>query len=191
MDRGVYGFRIDAVPHLFEIEKNNQGRLPNEPLSGNTQDPDDYGYLKHIFTIDQPETIDMVYQWRKVLDDYTKEHSGDARIMMTESYSPLNVISQYFGNETHNGSHIPFNFQMLSRLWNESNAHEYIACMNDWTKIVPMNQVSNWVVGNHDVSRVATRLGTDRIDAINMIILMLPGISITYNVSIIHMCVNL
>lgn len=60
LKRGVSGFRIDAVPHLFEVKPNEQSRLPDEPLSGNTKDPEDYGYLKHIFTVDQPETIDMV-----------------------------------------------------------------------------------------------------------------------------------
>lgn len=35
-------------------------------------------------------------------------------------------------------------------------------------------------IGNHDRNRVGTRFGRDRVDAINMIILTLPGISITY-----------
>lgn len=183
LNRGVFGFRIDAVPHLFEVSQNEKSRLPDEPLSGNTKDPDDYGYLKHIFTVDQPETIDMVYQWRQVLEQHQRDHGGEARIMLTEAYSPLNVIAKYYGNATHNGSHVPFNFQMLSRLWNESNANDYISCINDWMKIVPKDQVANWVVGNHDSHRVGSRLGKDRIDAINMIILTLPGISITYNVS--------
>lgn len=34
--------------------------------------------------------------------------------------------------------------------------------------------------GNHDAPRVASRLGTHRIDAINMILTSMPGISITY-----------
>lgn len=106
LDRGVSGFRIDAVPHLFEIPANEKGRMPDEPLSGNTNDPDDWSYLKHVFTVDQPETIDMVYQWRQVLDDYRQEHGGDARIMLTEAYSPLNILAKYYGNETHNGSHV-------------------------------------------------------------------------------------
>ncbi|XP_055295300.1 maltase A3-like [Sitodiplosis mosellana] len=181
MDRGVSGFRIDAVPHLFEVPANKNGRLPDEPRSGNTNDPDDWNYLKHIFTVDQPETIDMVYQWREVLDEHQRQNGGDARIMLTEAYSSLNIISQYFGNATHNGSHVPFNFQLLTRVWNESNAVDYISCIDDFMKIVPKNQVANWVVGNHDNHRVGTRLGRDRIDAINMIILTLPGISITYN----------
>lgn len=59
MDRGVAGFRIDAVPSLFEVDKGQDGRYPDEPLSGGT-DPDDWGYLRHIYTQDLPETIDMV-----------------------------------------------------------------------------------------------------------------------------------
>lgn len=143
----MYGFRIDAVPHLFEVRSNENGRVPDEPLSGNTKDPDDWSYLKHIFTVDQPETIDMVYQWRQVLDAHQREHGGDPRIMLTESYSPLNIVAAYYGNATHNGSHVPFNFQLLTRLWNESTAPDYSACIDDWMKIVPQHQVANWVVG--------------------------------------------
>jgi alpha-glucosidase len=36
-------------------------------------------------------------------------------------------------------------------------------------------------MGNHDRSRIATRLGTNRVDSINMILGSLPGASVTYN----------
>lgn len=146
LNRGVSGFRVDAVPHLFEVAPNAKNELPDEPVSGNTNDTDDWGYLNHIHTVDQPEVIDMVYQWRKVLEDFQNEHGGESKIMMTEAWSPLNIIMQYYGNATHNGSHIPFNFQMIERLWNESNAHDYIACIDDWMKNLPKQQVPNWVV---------------------------------------------
>lgn len=116
LQRGVSGFRIDAVPHLFEIAANDKGRLPDEPLSGNTKDPDDWSYLQHVFTVDQPETIDMVYQWRKVLEEYRHENESDVRIMLTEAYSPLNILAKYYGNETHNGSHV-VNNQIYSILF--------------------------------------------------------------------------
>lgn len=147
MDRGVYGFRIDAVPYLFEVRPDpKSGRIPNEPESGKSNDKESYDYLNHVFTVDQPETIDMVYQWRKLLTDYGNEHGGDNRVMMTESYSSLNIVAKYYGNGTHDGSHIPFNFQWIMRLWNESNAYDYIACIDDWMKIVPEKKVANWVV---------------------------------------------
>lgn len=184
LDRGISGYRVDAVPHLFEIPADENGRIPDEPLSGGTTDPDDYGYLNHIYTVNQPETIDMVYQWRQVLDDYRRDHGGDTRVMMTEAYVSLDILSKYFGNSTHNGSHIPFNFQLLERIHNTSTANEYIDCINDWFKYMPEGRTPNWVMGNHDQSRLGSRLGTDRIDLINMLILTLPGASITYNVSV-------
>lgn len=41
----------------------------------------------------------MVYQWREVLEEHHRKNGGDARIMLTEAYSPLNIIQQYFGKQ--------------------------------------------------------------------------------------------
>lgn len=79
LKRGIDGFRIDTVPSLFEIAPDNNGNYKDEPLTGETDDPDDYNYLKHIYTMDQPETIDMVYQWRAHVDQFKKENGGDTR----------------------------------------------------------------------------------------------------------------
>lgn len=177
------GFRIDAVPHLFEFGPDENGQFKDEPLSGNTNDKDDYGYLNHIYTVNQPETIDMVYQWRAVLDEYKRAHDGDSRVMMTEAYASVDTLMQYYGNETHNGSHVPFNFLWIERIHNTSAADDYVGCIRDWMSALPAGRTPNWVVGNHDNSRLASRLGTDRTDLINMLILTLPGVSVTYNVS--------
>lgn len=146
LDKGVDGFRIDACPYLFEVKPDGAGNYPDEPLSHNTNDPDDYGYLNHIYTMDQPETTDMIYQWREVMDDYQKEHGGDTRIIMTESYSSLDVVMSYYGNETHNGSHMPFNFQMITSLNNDSNAHDFKDIINIWMDNMPAGRTPNWVV---------------------------------------------
>lgn len=37
-------------------------------------------------------------------------------------------------------------------------------------------------MGNHDRSRVATRYGYEKIDLMNMLLLTLPGIAVTYQV---------
>ena len=39
----------------------------------------------------------------------------------------------------------------------------------------------NFQLGNHDRSRVASRLGPELVDAMNMIYMLLPGTPITYN----------
>lgn len=75
MDRGVDGFRVDAIPHMFEDDQ-----FRDEPLSFNPNaQPWEYDYLDHIYTKDHPLTFDMVYQFRDLLDEYTGAKGGDAR----------------------------------------------------------------------------------------------------------------
>jgi len=50
----VDGYRVDAIPHLFE------GPIDNRP------EDEDFAPT-HL-----PETYDMVAQWREIMDEYTK-----------------------------------------------------------------------------------------------------------------------
>ncbi|XP_013110939.2 maltase A3 [Stomoxys calcitrans] len=178
--RGASGFRVDAVPNVFEIAPDAYGNYPDEPRNPSVNDPEDYMYHEHIYTVNQPETIDMVYQFRQVLEEMDAELGGDERIIMTEAYSPLDILMQYYGNATHEGAQIPFNFELISYLKNESNAYHYDQLINNWLNHMPKGKTANWVMGNHDNSRFPSRLGRDRIDIINMMLLTLPGCSITY-----------
>uniref|UniRef100_A0A182JC45 alpha-glucosidase n=1 Tax=Anopheles atroparvus TaxID=41427 RepID=A0A182JC45_ANOAO len=176
LDKGVDGFRIDAVPTLYEDVE-----LRDEPPSGLTDDTEDTLYLKHIYTQDLPETVEMVYQWRALVDAYQKENGGDTRVMMTEAYSSLDIIKTYYQSSTGElGSHMPFNFRMITELTEQSVASDYVKVVKDWMDILPTGDVPNWVMGNHDRPRVGTRMGVNRIDALNMILLSLSGASVTY-----------
>lgn len=74
LDRGVAGFRVDAIPNLFETG------LEDEPRSSDASAQSyEYNYLEHIYTKDQPETFQMVYQWRTLLDDYSNEKGDYSR----------------------------------------------------------------------------------------------------------------
>ncbi|XP_055694573.1 maltase A1-like [Lutzomyia longipalpis] len=179
LKKGVDGFRVDAVPHLFEVETIN-GQYPDEAKSGNTDDPDDFGYLYHNLTQNLPETVEMVYQWRDVLDEFTNK-DGNTRIMLTEAYTDIDILMQYYGNGIKNGSHVPFNFYMIMNLNNNSNAIDFYNNIKLWLDKMPTKCIANWVMGNHDQRRVGSRFGTHRIDLINMILNTLPGVSITYN----------
>ncbi|XP_053680854.1 maltase A1-like isoform X2 [Anopheles nili] len=181
--RGVAGYRIDAVPTLFEVLPGADGQFPDEPLSGNTDDPDDPGYLVHIFTQDRNETLDMIYQWRAVMDHFQQHYGVRERILMAETYSPIDIVMKYYGNQTVPGAQIPFNFHLITDLNNSSKTSDFKNAINYWLGNMPNDEsiVPNWVIGNHDQHRVASRFGDDMIDAMNMIILSLPGVSVTYN----------
>lgn len=98
LDKGVSGFRVDAIGHLFEVDKALYGgRYPDEPTSGDSQDdPLNYAYLEHIYTIDQDETYDMVYQWRELFNEY-KAKDDFSRVMMIEFYGTPQNTMRYFG----------------------------------------------------------------------------------------------
>ncbi|PZC79247.1 hypothetical protein B5X24_HaOG216513 [Helicoverpa armigera] len=180
LEKGVSGFRIDAVNMLYEVDPSNfNGQYPDEPVSGAAGlTPEDYDYLSHIYTRDQNETYDLIYDWRAVLDEYTEKHN-ESKIMMTEAYTKLPRMMRYYGDNTRNGS-IPFNFLYLGELNNQSSAREIKTVIDKWMAYMPAGKVANWVNGNHDQSRLASRFGTDRVDAMNMLALILPGISVTY-----------
>uniref|UniRef100_C6ZQU5 alpha-glucosidase n=1 Tax=Ochlerotatus triseriatus TaxID=7162 RepID=C6ZQU5_OCHTR len=178
LDRGVSGFRIDAVPYLFESAE-KEGRYINESLSRTTDDPEDPAYLIHSQTMDQPETYDMIYQWRAVLDEYTKKDNR-TRIMMTEGYTSLPKIIEFFGNATVNGAQIPFNFEVISNIRKTSTGADFAKYVKLWLDAKPANRRSNWVLGNHDNNRIGSRLGENKIDLYNIALQTLPDIAVTY-----------
>jgi alpha-glucosidase len=151
LDKGVAGFRIDAVPNLFEVNKDASGNYPDEPKSNNSDDPDDPAYLTHNYTTDQPETIDMVYQWRAVMDEYQQQHGGDARVILAETYSPIDIAMQYYGNQTAKGAHMPFNFQLILNIKNDSNAEDYKRVVDLWMSKMPSSGRANWVVSVNEI----------------------------------------
>lgn len=102
-------------------------------------------YLNHIYTTNQPETLDLVYDFRKVIDEYNND-SGDDRIIMTEAYAPIEVLMQYYGNDTVEGAQMPFNFELISYLNKDSDAYYYEQQINGWLTKMPAGKSANWVV---------------------------------------------
>ncbi|XP_058984695.1 maltase 2 isoform X2 [Musca domestica] len=177
LDKGVSGFRVDAVNHLFEDPE-----LKDEPLSGKIQDRSSHLYTEHIYTKDLPEVYDMLYHWRNLLDEYTEKHGGPARIMMTEAYADLKFLMDYYENaDGSKGPHFPFNFFLLTDISQTSDARDYVFNIQKWLTYMPRNHVANWVMSNHDNPRIASRLGVDSVDAMNMLLMTLPGVAVTYN----------
>ncbi|XP_039501929.1 maltase A2 [Drosophila santomea] len=179
LDRGVDGFRIDAVPHIYE-HRNADGSYPDEPVSGWGSDPNAYDYHDHIYTKDQPATVDLMYEWREFLDNYRAQNGGESRVLLAEAYSSVETLSAYFGNSTHQGTQLPMNFQLMY-LSGYSTAEDVVGSIDYWMNTMwKEHQTANWVVGNHDTNRVADRMGAHKVDLLNVIVNALPGASVTY-----------
>jgi alpha-glucosidase len=90
----------------------------------------------------------VIYSWRDVLDEWRSKHGGEARIMMTEAYTNMTFTMRYYQNEdnTRKGSHIPFNFLMISELNKDSTANDFVHIINKWMDFMPAGETANWVV---------------------------------------------
>ncbi|KAG5669118.1 hypothetical protein PVAND_017014 [Polypedilum vanderplanki] len=177
LEFGLDGFRIDAISHGIEYF-NADGTAPDEAIVEGIENENDFNYLNHTYTQDQPELFELVYDWREVLDTF----NDSARIFMTESYSKPETIMKFYRNEnsTRKGAHLPFNFQLIQKIKKNSTAETFVNTINEWFRLLPEGEVTNWAIGNHDQSRVATKYGTERIDIFNFLCTMLPGTSVTY-----------
>lgn len=183
LEKGVGGFRIDAVPFMYEVPKDPiTGKQPDEPVAeGNDcPDPDDYCHLNHIYTQNQPETYELAYDWRDIVDEFSKERGDFQRILMTEAYTDLDNIIRFYGNGVRNGSHIPFNFELLIKSNNKSTALDFSNFIDSWLDRMPKDVYANWVLGNHDNNRISARYGAAKIDLLNIFLQTLPGHAVTY-----------
>lgn len=182
LKKGVSGFRIDAIAHLFEIAADENGFLPDEPKSGITEDEFNFSYLDHIYTTEQSETYDVVYDWRDFLDGYKKDNRLQTILLLTESYADVAKLIRYYGANGRDGSHVPLNFQLMTQIHPDTNVSSVENIVERFLNAIPDKKYKpNWIIGNHDGSRVATRMGTKRIDLMNALQMTLPGLSVTYN----------
>ena len=191
LDRGVDGFRVDAVPHMYE-----DPTFPDEIESTNPGDalPNEYNYWQHDqVTWNRPETYDVIAEMRSVLQEYD-DADGQHRILMTEAYVPNESLRKYYGNETFRLADFPFNFALIDGIancpnyictkgspFNGTQLKEAITVFLD--DVVPTwvgPQGANWVLGNHDKRRLASRFGPELVDGMIMVQMLLPGTSVTY-----------
>jgi alpha-glucosidase len=164
--RGVDGFRVDVIWHLIkdaEFRDNPQnphyveGRPPHEKIL--TQ-----------YSTDQPEVHDVIAGMRRVIDEFAD------RVLIGEIYLPLQRLVAYYGNDL-GGAHLPFNFALLSTLWSARSIEKIIA---DYEAALPAGAWPNWVPGNHDRPRVASRVGREQARVAAMLLLTLRGTPTLY-----------
>lgn len=174
LDKGVAGFRFDAVRHLYE-----NASFPDEEYIKGKEGSLNYDDMIHTYTTDQPEIFEIIYSWREFMDDYVEKNKSFSRIISTESYSKVDILMKYFGNETKSGAQIPFNFAFVKIDRNHvvDNIDESI---NNWLNNLPKNTVANWVIENHDNVRIATKFGSEIVPLFTALKLALPGVEVTY-----------
>ena len=96
--------------------------------------------------------------------------------MIGEAYLPIDQLMAYYGADL-TGFHLPFNFHLISTDWEPKPVAELI---DAYEAALPVGAWPNWVLGNHDRSRVASRVGRAQARVAAMLLLTLRGTPTIY-----------
>jgi alpha-glucosidase len=167
LDHGVDGFRVDAIHHL--IEREDLADNPANPFWHDGMDPAEQLVPSH--TVDLAEVHDAIAGMRRVLDGYEGE-----RVLIGEAYLPIARLVSYYGGAG-DGFHLPFNFHLMTTPWTPTAIASLIAA---YEAKLPAGGWPNWVLSNHDRSRLASRLGAAQARVAAMLLLTLRGTPTLY-----------
>ena len=167
LDEGVDGFRVDAIHFLIEDEN-----LADDPPNPHWRQgmPETEKVLRD-HSLDQPEVHDAVALMRKLCDSY-----GGERVLIGEAYLPIERLVAYYGGAL-DGFHLPFNFHLITTPWTPTSISILVEA---YEAKLPDGGWPNWVLGNHDRHRIATRVGRDQARVAAMLLLTLRGTPTLY-----------
>ncbi len=152
LDRGVAGFRLDAVPHLFE-----DPTLQDEELLAGTNK---FGDRREMTTLQEnlPEVHGVIQRMRAMTDTYP----GD-RVLIGETYLPnVAELNKWYGGEKHNELQLPMDLQVGFEP--KLDAAEFRKRIEDAETKLSGNQPL-FVFDNHDNPRTAARYGDGKHNA--------------------------
>lgn len=169
LDKGIDGFRVDVIDFMLK-----DAQFRDEPPNPNFSGGNPWDSLLHLYSRSQPEVSEIVRAFREVFDEFSKE--GSERVMIGEVnyFEPIDyLVKQYgAGGEL---QHLPFNFTLV---WSPMKANMVREHIDAYDAALPAFAWPNYVMGNHDVPRLATRTAFPRTAA--MLLLTLRGTPFIY-----------
>jgi alpha-glucosidase len=164
--RGVDGFRIDVIWHLIKDEQFRDN--PENPRFAPGQPP--HQRLVPLYTTDLSEVHGVVRELRAVAEEF------EGRLLIGEIYLPIERLVTYYGADL-GGLHLPFNFTLLETRWDAGAIAKRIV---EYELALPTGGWPNWVLGNHDRPRIASRVGRAQARVAAMLLLTLRGTPTLY-----------
>jgi alpha-glucosidase len=166
LKKRVDGFRVDVIWHLIKDDQFRDN--PRNPDFKPDMPP--HAALLPLYSADQPDTIRIVGEMRRVMEEF------DHRLLIGEIYLPIERLVAYYGPDLA-GAQLPFNFALLSTPW---HARSIAALIERYEQTLPRGAWPNWVLGNHDRPRVASRVGPEQARVAALLLLTLRGTPTMY-----------
>ncbi len=167
LDRGIDGFRMDVLWLLIKDPQFRDNPPNPQYFGGNTL----WSVLPK-YTANQPETHSIVHQMRTLLDAYPQRP-----VLIGEIYLDIPELVTYYGTPVLPEAHLPFNFHLIQTPWQAPRIAQLI---RDYEAALPPGAWPNYVLGNHDQTRLATRIGPYQARVAAVLLLTLRGTPTLY-----------
>ena len=163
--RGVDGFRVDVSYKTMKdpLFRDN----PPNPTWRPGMDP--FGRLLQQYSENQPDNHDFNRWLRAVADEF------DNRVLIGEIYLSIPELVTHYGRDDE--FHLPFNFHLILSKWHPLAIRQLI---EEYEATLPAGAWPNWVLGNHDQHRFASRVGADQARVGMLLLLTLRGTPTVY-----------
>ncbi len=148
LERGVDGFRMDVIALIIK-DADLRDNPANPHANPNLHPNDLHGRLLNVYTEDQDDVHEIIREIRSTIDKF------EDRCCIGELWGDLTRWVRYYGEQGEE-LNLPFNFRLMWQPW---QAKAIRKCVDDLEGALPAFAWPNYVLGNHDNGRLATRFG--------------------------------
>ena len=148
LDRGVDGFRLDAINFCYHDAKlcDNPPKPAHLRTGRGFSRDNPYAYQYHYYNNTQPENLAFIEEVRKLLDEYP-DTTALGEISSEDSVA---TMAEYSGEKR---LHMVYSFELLTEDFSATHIRDTVARLESrLTDGWPC-----WAISNHDVERVASR----------------------------------
>jgi len=167
LEKGVDGFRVDVAHYIMKDPefRDNPPAVPGEVAFHRPHGK--YDTQIHIHDKGHPDVHQVYREFRSILDEYSVQKP---RMTVGEIHIfDFDELATYYGSPE-NGLefHMPFNFTLLKPKW---DAQAFRKLIDEYEAALPAWAWPNYVLGNHDEGRIATRYGQEQVRVAAMLLL--------------------
>ncbi len=164
-DKGIDGFRVDVS---YKVMKDPDYR-DNPPNPDWKPGMNPFARLIQKYSENQPDNHEFNRWLRQVADEY------EDKVLIGEIYLDIPELVTHYGQGDE--FHLPFNFHLIRCEWDAAVISDLI---EKYEAALPEGAWPNWVLGNHDQHRFATRTGVAQSGVGMMLLLTLRGTPTMY-----------
>ncbi len=174
LERGVDGFRIDVAHFIMKDPDLRDNPVKSAATISVHKPLGEYDSLMHINDQGHSDVHAIYREIRRLLDSFS---ATQPRVSIGEIHIfDWQIWATYYGAQL-DELHMPFNFQLLGV---DMKARQVRKIVDGLEAVLPEGAWPNYVLGNHDESRLASRIGLDGARLAAMLLLTLRGTPTLY-----------